>query len=70
LLTFEKLMYQRAARLLENYEGCGKLDFERDPGDWEWTYYPKAGVGVKTQGSVKSDRESAVTACKAAMAGP
>jgi hypothetical protein len=26
LLTFEKLMYQRAARLLENYEGCGKLD--------------------------------------------
>jgi len=23
LLTFEKLMYQRATRLAENYEGCG-----------------------------------------------
>jgi hypothetical protein len=27
--------------------------FERSPGDWEWTYYPKVGIGMKTQGSTK-----------------
>ena len=52
---------------IHGYRGVWYDVFERDPGDWEWTYYPKAGVGVKTQGSVKGDRESAVAACKAAI---
>jgi hypothetical protein len=40
---------------------------ERSPGDWQWTYYPKVGFGVKTQGSAKGSRDDAVSACKVAI---
>jgi hypothetical protein len=41
------------------------LDEER--GEWKWTYYPKIGQGVRTQGTLKGTREDAAQACKLAI---
>jgi hypothetical protein len=38
-----------------------------DDGDWEWTYYPKIGLGIRTRGKVKGTREVAIAACKLAI---
>lgn len=40
---------------------------QRGPDDWVWTYYPKVGIGLKTQGSATGNRDDAVAACKAAI---
>lgn len=52
---------------VHGYRGVEYGVFERNPGDWQWAYYPKVGVGVKTQGSVKGDQRAAVRACWAAI---
>jgi hypothetical protein len=38
-----------------------------DDGDWEWTYYPTIGLGIRTRGKVKGTREAAIAACKLAI---
>jgi hypothetical protein len=60
-------MNHRSLADIHGYRGVEYGVFERSPGDWQWTYYPKVGTGMKTQGSAKGDREAAVAACKAAI---
>jgi hypothetical protein len=57
----------RPLAAVHGYRNVEHAVYERSPGDWEWTYYPKVGEGVKTQGFVKGNRDDAVAACKAAI---
>jgi hypothetical protein len=52
---------------IHGYRGVEYAVWELSPGDWQWTYYPKAEVGVKAEGSAKGDREIARAACTAAI---
>jgi hypothetical protein len=52
---------------IHGYRGIEYGTHEGGPGEWVWTYYPKAEVGPKAQGKVKGDKAAAVKACKAAI---
>jgi hypothetical protein len=54
-------------RLIDSIHRNVEFGIYRERGEWQWTYYPKMGEGVRTQGIVKGTREDAVRACKAAI---
>ena len=41
--------------------------YDEGNGIWFWAYYPKIGEGVAMRGQVTGNRETAITACKAAI---
>jgi len=49
------------------YRGIEFGVFETQPGEWNWSYYPKMENGNKKTGQTKGARENAIAACKAAI---
>ena len=60
-------MNHRPLADIHGHRGVEYSVHEVSPGEWQWTYYPKVGTGVKTHGTVKGDHAAAVAACKAAI---
>jgi hypothetical protein len=50
------------------YRGIEYSVFEKNPGEWEWKYYPtKVEQGTAFGGIVKGGRDDAVAAAQAAI---
>jgi hypothetical protein len=52
---------------VHGYRGVEYGVHDEGNGEWQWAYYPKAGTGPAERGKANGTRETAMTACKAAI---